>query len=75
MKNKKIYKEQLETKKMISINTPRDTTTTPIPKLNVRHKAKPNALDDDDIAIILSKMDDDVDDLQNEHNEHISDSK
>lgn len=28
MKNKKIYKEQLETKKMISINTARDTTTT-----------------------------------------------
>lgn len=53
----------------------KNVLTTPIPKLNVRHKAKPNALDDDDIAIILSKMDDDVDDLQNEHNEHISDSK
>lgn len=53
----------------------KNVLTTPIPKLNVRHKAKHNALDDDDIAIILSKMDDDVDDLQNEHNEHISDSK
>lgn len=52
-----------------------EKNVTPIPKLNVRHKAKPNALDDDDIAIILSKMDDDVDELQNEHNEHISDSK
>ena len=45
----------------------KDVLATPISKLNVRHNAKHNALDDDDIATILSKMDVDVDDSQNEH--------